>query len=163
MLTLSELRASFSQINARQGSPRPVAIISKVPVLHTKTLTIKAESQGTKIYPLVMIFYNVDFSLEKDKSHPLLVRPLLGDSFFMQILSKSNNPVQLRCQCPFFRFAWSEENKATKALSGPVFSAYIQKTSRAPRPSVNPQHLPGVCKHLVGLINKLESTGMLAP
>lgn len=161
MLTINELRASFSQIRARQGAPRPVSILSKVPVLFTKIFTIKAEARGTKIYPLVMTFYNVDYSLERDKQHPFLVRPRVGEPFFMQPLSETQNPVQLRCQCPFFRFAWAEGDKESKALSGPTFPAYIQKTARAPRPSVNPQQLPGICKHLVGLITKLESDRLL--
>src|SRR5882672_6303348 len=108
MLTIAELRSSFSQLSARQGEPRPVSILSIVPVLHTKTLTIKAQARGTEIYPLVVTFYNIDYSLERDPSHPLVVRPRLGESFFMQPASESRNPVQVRCQCPFFRFAWAE-------------------------------------------------------
>ncbi len=161
MLTIVELRSSVAQLTAQQGEPRPVSIVSLIPVLHTKTLTVKAEARGTKVYPLVVTFYNVDYSLERDPEHPLVVRPRIGEPFFMRPASEVENPVQVRCQCPFFRFVWAEWDKKNKALSGPVFPAYIRKTSRAARPEVNPTHVPGVCKHLIGIFNKLRAEKIL--
>ena len=161
MLTISELRNFASQIDKKQGEPRPVSIISTNPILANKTLTIKAEARGTKVYTLVMVFYNVDYDLTGDAEHPLRVRPKFGEPFFMKPASESINPVQVRCSCPFFRFAWSYWDKQEKALSGPAFAAYIRKTTT--RPEVNSQHLPGICKHLIGLAARLGKDKILTP
>src|SRR5712691_2234826 len=118
MLTVAELRNYASQISAEQGEPRPVSVLGTNPILQNKTLTIKAEARGTKIYPLVVTFYNVDYSLERDPDHPLSVRPKVGDPFFMHPAAESVNPVQVRCQCPFFKFAWAHWDHQAKALSG---------------------------------------------
>ncbi len=183
MLTVSELRSYASQIGHKgeeeaavlshrtpgghgRGvkvkvrkvrtpfSVQNVSIHSTNPIIQNKTLTVKGEARGTKIYLLVVTFYNVDYSRERDGSHPLFVRPKLGEPFFMSPLSEGQNPVQVRCTCPWFRFAFAHWDKQSKALSGPAFAAYIRKTTT--RPEVNPSHLPGICKHLISLFDKLH-------
>ena len=159
MLTVGQLRNYASQIDKKQGEPRPVSVLGTNPILQNKTLTIRAEARGTKIYPLVVTFYNVDYSLEKDSNHPLVVRPKFGEPFFMQSASEGSNPVQVRCACPFFKFAWAHWDKQEKALSGAPFPTYVRKTKT--RPEINPGHLPGVCKHLIGLFDRLRRDKIL--
>ena len=159
MLTISSLRASTAQAALSQGDPRPVSILSTNPIIQNKTITIKGEARGTRVYPMTITFYNVDFSNEKDAEHPLFVRSRLGDPFFMSYIEEGSNPVQVRCACPFFRFAWSYWNKQEKALTGPAFPTYIRKTTT--RAEVNPQHSPGLCKHLLGMLSRLRSDKIL--
>ena len=158
MLTVSQLRQNASQLT--QGESRPVSILSTNATLQNKTLTIKAEARGTKLYPMVITFYNVDFSLDKDGSHPLHVRPKLGEPFFMSPVSEGVNPVQIRCACPRFRFAFAHWDKQAKALLGPAFPTYIRKTQT--RPEINPQHIPGVCKHILAFFDRLNRDKILA-
>jgi hypothetical protein len=159
MLTVSSLRSSTASAQLKQGDPRPVSILSSNPLLQNKTLTIKAEARGMKVYPMVLVFYNVDYSLERDAAHPLSVRPRLGEPFFMAPVSEGTNPVQVRCQCPFFRFAWAHWNHESKALSGAPLPTYIRKTTT--RPEVNASHTPGVCKHIIGFFTRLHSDRIL--
>lgn len=161
MLTIKQLRLYTEELQKKQGLPRPVSILSTNPILHNKTLTIKAQAQGTKLYPMVLTLYNVDYSIEKDGLHPLLVRPRFGESFYMSPASESENPVQVRCQCPFFRFAWAQWNLQEKALTGPAFTQYVRKTQT--RAEVNPNHIPGVCKHLLGFFDRLNRDRILIP
>lgn len=160
MLTIASLRSSTAAAQISQGDPRPVSVLSSNPILQNKTLTIKAEARGTKVYPMVLVFYNVDYSLEKDGSHSLSVRPRLGEPFFMAPISEGVNPIQVRCGCPFFKFAWAHWNHASKALSGAPLPTYTRKTTT--RPEVNVLHAPGVCKHIIGFFNRLHSDRILA-
>lgn len=159
MLTIVQLRQSTALAKPQQGESRPVSILSTNPTLQNKTLTINAEARGEKIYQLVLVFYNVQYSLERDGLHPLTVRSRLGDIFYMQPVSESINPIQVRCNCPYYRFAWAHWNRQEKALSGPAFPTYIRKT--ATRPEVNSSHLPGVCKHLLSLFERLRKDKIL--
>ena len=154
--TISQL---MEAVNNR-GEPREVNIIRTTPLMGNKTLTVKAEALGKKLYPLTITFYNVDYSWEKDGEHPLMVRPELGKTAYMSPVSESGNPVQLRCQCPDFRHTYAHWDRKEKALSGSPFPFYQRKTEN--RPERNPQHRPGVCKHLVGLFERLRRDRILS-
>lgn len=154
VLTVGQLSEAVNN----RGEPPRVNILRTTPLMGNKTLTVKAESMGTKLYPLTATFYNVDYSLEKDAEHPLVVRPELNHIGYMKPIGESN-PVQLRCQCPDFRFTYAHWDKQNRALSGPAFPAYQRKTQHMPER--NPQHKPGVCKHIMGLWERLSRDGVL--
>lgn len=158
MLTVAQLRQYASQMS--QGEMRPVSILSTNPILQNKTITIKGEARGTKLYPITVVFYNVDYSLEPDATHPFKVRPKVGDPFWMSPLSEATNPIQVRCTCKRFEFAFAHWNRKEKALSGPAFPPYIRKTTT--RPEVNPSQIPGACKHLIAFFNRLNRDKILS-
>ena len=149
VLTVSQM---MEAVNNR-GTPPTVAIIKTTPLVGNKTLSVKAEAMGTKLYPLTATFYNVDFSLEKDPSHPLTVRPEVGTVAYMEQISQGEHPVQVRCQCPDFRHTYAHWDRQERSLSGRAFPKYERKTTHLPER--NPRHQPGVCKHIVGLFERL--------
>jgi len=163
MLTIAMLRSSTSQLNRKQGEPRPVSIHRTTPTVQNKTLTIRGEARGTKVYQLVVTFYNVDYSLERDGDHPLIVRPAVPfmnrDQVYMRPVSESSNPVQVRCSCLSFRHVWAHWDRENKSLAGAPFPEYIRKTTT--RPEVNPIKAPGVCKHLIGFFERLGKDKIL--
>ena len=64
--------------------------------------------------------------------------------------------------CPNFYFMFGYWDKKNEVLSGPSQKKYVRKTKT--RPEVNPQHLPGMCKHILRVIialkhNKLAKGG----
>lgn len=154
VLTVGELQEAVNN----RGEPPRVNVLRTTPLMGNKTLTVKAEAMGTKLYPLTATFYNVDYSWEKDGEHPLTVRPELGKTGYMKPIDNTN-PVQLRCQCPDFRHTYAHWDKQERALSGPSFPAYQRKTTWMPER--NPQHKPGVCKHLIGLFERLRRDKVL--
>ena len=127
MLTISQLRQYASQLGRKSGELRPVSILSTNPIIQNKTLTIKAEARGTKVYPVTLVFFNVDYSLTPDPTHPLFVHTKIGEKAYMSPLSETDNPTQVRCPCKNFEFAFSHWNKQQKALSGPAFPTYTRK------------------------------------
>lgn len=159
VLNLKKLKGSTHELREKINEPRPVAIKKVTPLAGNKTLTVTGEARGTKLYPVSITFYNVDFATARDKAHPLTAEVGEGETFFMEQVSEDEHPVQIRCQCPDFYFTWAHYDRKNKALSGPDFPKYQRKTSHYPER--NEKHVPGLCKHLVGLLERLEKDRIL--
>jgi hypothetical protein len=155
VLTVSQMSEAVNN----RGEPPRVNILRTTPLMGNKTLTVKGEAMGTKLYPLTATFYNVDYSWEKDPEHPLVVRPELGRVGYMKPIGSTENPAQVRCKCPDFRHTYAHWDKEQRALSGPRFPAYQRKTTWMPER--NPEHKPGVCKHIMGLFERLRRDKIL--
>jgi hypothetical protein len=160
VLTLDKLKESTHELREKINAPRPITIRKVTPLAGNKTLTISGEARGTKMYPVTITFYNVDFSTSRDKNHPLTaVVDDMNTTFFMEQVTEDEHPVQIRCQCPDFYFTWWYYDRKRKALSGPDFPAYHRKTQNYPER--NEKHAPGLCKHIVGLVERLEKDRIL--
>ena len=157
--TLSELRESARKNRPKFNKSRPTSILSMTPTMSNKTLTVKAEARGTSLYPLVITFYNVDYTLEADPAYPLSVQTKTGATGYAKQVTEDGNPVQLRCQCMDFRHTWAFYDHKAKALSGRPFPRYERKTTT--RPSRNPGEVPGLCKHLIGMVEVLKRRNIL--
>lgn len=71
--------------------------------------------------------------------------------------SLKNNDVQVRCNCPSYRYTGAVGNYHQKLHTGPKFGRFIPaKTNRAGR---NPNELPMVCKHIIEFMNYLIDEG----
>lgn len=68
------------------------------------------------------------------------------------------NEIMSRCSCDDYRWMWHFWNKKEKALLGPVIP-YVRKTTTYPER--NPDHIPGLCKHQLGLIKKMIEQGLM--
>ena len=156
MLTVSQI---MEAVNNR-GEPRKVQVTNVTPLIGVKSLSVRGQAMGEKLYPVVATFYNVDYSLEKDDAHPLRVVVEEGRTAWMQPISQTNNPVQVRCQCPDYRHTYAHWNKGQKVLAGRAFPHYERKTAHMLER--NPNHVPGVCKHLVGLFERLKRDRILS-
>ena len=157
MLTVQQLRQYANQF--KHGEERPVSIFSTNSIIKNKTITIKGEARGTKSYPITIVFFNADYSLEPDSTHPLTVRTKMGEKAYMTPLSETTNPVQVRCGCPSYAMRFAHWNKENKALTGAPFPTYIRKT--VTRPEINSSHSPGICKHIIAFLDKLRGDKIL--
>jgi hypothetical protein len=75
------------------------------------------------------------------------------------------NHMVVRCSCPAFRFWFGVANRDHHVLFGPKIKRYIpvadhlrQRPKQAPK---NPGHIPGVCKHIIGLIKVMKRDGIM--
>lgn len=70
----------------------------------------------------------------------------------------SKNKVLVRCGCSSYYYYYWFWNKKNKAHEGQSLKPYSRKTPSGPngRPEVNPDHVPGLCKHLVFTIKELK-------
>ena len=67
--------------------------------------------------------------------------------------SLSDNDIKVFCSCTNYRFRFDQANRSNGAGTGPAFPNYVRKTNRAPN---NPQGLPGVCSHIIELVEYLS-------
>lgn len=82
------------------------------------------------------------------------------------IVEKPNlmyNDVQCRCSCESFRFSFAYSDRMNRAMAGANFPAYHRKTPLPPlgRPRRNPDHIPGVDKHLITAMDVLVREGLV--
>lgn len=160
LLTLAELHKRSKKLRESFNTAGAVKVLSMKPLVGNATLTVNAEAFGKKgKYPMTVTFYDVEFADEQTRDYPLAVTPERGTRFYMPQLEEDGNPVQVRCQCPDFRFTWAEWDRKESALSGRNFPKYKRKTET--RPPRNPAETPGLCKHLIKLTEKLKRDRVL--
>ena len=133
--------------------------IVDVKLSNTKTryLIVHAQTQGTKLWQQILHFPTVQASETPKAGYEIPIRDNHGNVYYMPKLTGAT-PVLVRCSCPDFRHSFMWEDFDVKSLSGRRLS-YERKTTT--RPKRNPDHIPGVCKHLMGVINKLVSIGVM--
>jgi len=79
-----------------------------------------------------------------------------GEALAIRRLSIYRHKVQVRCGCKdfYFRFGWYLKTNNAFYGSGP--KPYQRKTTWWP--SVNPQKIPGMCKHLWNVVYTLSNS-----
>lgn len=73
-------------------------------------------------------------------------------------IPSTNSQCAMLCNCRDFEFRWAKWLSAEKALIGPA-PVYNRKT--LDRPSMNPNHAAGLCKHLWCFINYIKNSDLL--
>lgn len=113
---------------------------------------VKSQMKRNEGYNTWLQFYNIQFSdhpmsstsvkiLEKDTGKPLYFERI-------SLTEKAKkNYVRVRCSCKDFRFRFAWEDRDNQCLFGGPPAKYTPKPG-SNRPPVNPNHVPGICKHL---------------
>lgn len=132
-------------------------LVDIVPNTYSKIITFKYRVKSVKKrndgYNCYLQFYNVEFS-----DHPIssssvkIIEKDTGKPLYFERISitekKRQNYVRVRCTCFDFRHRFAWEDKAVNALYGGAPAKYTPKPG-SNRPPVNPDHIPGMCKHLI--------------
>lgn len=126
-----------------------------------KQLFIQAEvASGTDKnvkYQSRLVFNGIEWSPRRTKTCTVKYKDVDGSLIFLQ-KPTTDHHVLTRDSCQDFRFCWHWWIADRKALLGPRIP-YTRKTTHYPE--VNPQHYPGICKHILTLIKKLISVRFL--
>ncbi len=76
-----------------------------------------------------------------------------------------DNHMTVRCSCPSFRFWFGNANRERHVLFGNKMKRYDpvpdHLRQRAKQPPKNPGHIPGVCKHIIGLVKVMKREGIV--
>ena len=139
---------------ARKAMPR-VPRLTYTPFIGMKTLVVRADVQGeaeNKKYKVIMVFQKVDYSQKRDKTHTVDVK-VNGDTWYMKPLTVKSK-VQVRCSCKDFYFTFGYWDWTVGAIYGIKPKPYTRKTTTYPER--NPAHAPGICKHLIAVMNKVK-------
>lgn len=128
--------------------------------LITFRFRVKSVKKRNEGYTVWLQFYNVVYG-----DHPLsstsikLIDKDTGEPLYFERLSLTNvgkkNYIRVRCACQDFRFRFAWEDRANQALYGGVPKSY-QRVPGSTRPPVNPEHLPGICKHIAACMRTIE-------
>lgn len=152
--------SAFPSTTKRHNATGEVAIqnIQYIPYVGTKVLHIKstATSNGHQ-YQQVIQFNGVTFENE-DTDTNVTVPTADGREQSMQPLELSRHNVKVRCTCLDFYYRFANYNSQDKSLVGKAPPVYVKKTDRPP---VNPSRTPGVCKHLLKLVEELQKAGVV--
>lgn len=160
--SLSDLYMSaveaFPHTNKRQHAIDPVVVksVNWIPYLGMKTLLCRGlvESDGQEYNPIIQ-FKKVRFL----EPQPGVVEIKADDgSYYIERMFNDINDVNVRCNCPDFRYRFSYYNYVDHSLFGRKHQHYI---ANGIGPPANPAELPGICKHIMKVMQVLNNEGIL--
>ena len=157
----------------RQHATQPVQIAQMEYVAAPKSgvLTIKAVARNfvsRKKYDTRITFNDVKYTkhtkIDGQGLHPKEQLDLMyftavdGERYAVRPLYLRTHTVKVACSCLDFRWRFANYNANHGALDGDPPPPYVRKTNRPP---VNPQQVPGCCKHILKTVEALMHTGLL--
>jgi len=122
-------------------------------MLHVKSLS---SSNGHQ-YKQALQFNGVAFE-SQDTDSNVTFAASDGVDYHVQPLELTNHNVKVRCNCMDFHYRFANYNSQDKSLVGKPPPPYVRKTDRPP---VNPDQVPGMCKHLLKLVEMLQRYGLI--
>lgn len=157
---LQDLRTAtirgFPGTRARQYATGTVRVIQKVYTPYQGTANLLVESlvdnQGHRYNPEIF-FEGVEFE-EEDSPNNVTFTATDGEMYHIQPIQFRDNNAKVRCTCLDFHYRFAQTNARDDTLYGNPPPPYQRKTTT--RPSVNPQRVPGMCKHLLKLVEELQ-------
>ena len=106
-------------------------------------------------YKVQYVFNNVTWSNKRTRVHTLKYIDTDKKLYWIERADSRKMNILTRCTCPDTRFVghWYIADK--KALLGPRIP--YQRVPGSTRPSVNPDHIPVLCKHQLEILRRLMS------
>lgn len=126
------------------------------------TQLVKGISQAPDNHKVVIMFSGIKYAKEKFKG--CIEINYKGHTYYCEKPSLNKHTIRVRCSCKDFYFCFSLWDYIERAIVGPKPKKYIRKTpppSRGGRPYVNPDHIPGFCKHAFNFLKYLKSKGFV--
>lgn len=121
---------------------------------------LKAEGtivNGGHQYDSTILFHNVNY---EDADRPDNITFVGNDKkeYHVMPINLAQSDAEVRCTCLDFYFTFSKWNQNDKSLYGDPPQPYTPKTNRAPR---NPTRKPGMCKHLLKMVQELRNERLI--
>ncbi len=155
------ISTAFPNTTKRQHATGEVAVqnIQYIPYIGTKMLHVKSStnSNGNQ-YQQSIQFNNVTFEPTDTETNATFTASD-GTEAHVQPLDLNAINVKVRCNCLDFYHRFANYNSQDKSLVGKAPPVYVRKTTT--RPPVNPLRTPGLCKHLIKVVDELKRIGMV--
>lgn len=155
------IRAAWPNTRKRQNATNEVTIsnVEFIPYIGTKMLHVKSVSQSNgNAYKQALQFNQVTFA-NQDSPDVVTFQSVDGQDAHAAPIQLATHNVKCRCSCMDFHFRFANYNSADKSLVGRPPPLYHRKTTT--RPPVNPMQVPGMCKHLLKLVDTLQGQGLV--
>jgi hypothetical protein len=156
------IRTSFPDTKKRHNATNEVVIsnIQYIPYIGTKFLHIKSTSQSNShSYNQVLQFTKVNFENVDSPENITFTSSDNGTDCHVQPIQLSEHNCKVKCNCLDFYYRFAPHNAGDNSLVGKAPPLYQRRTTT--RPSVNPTRVPGLCKHLLKLVQSLQGTGLV--
>jgi hypothetical protein len=151
-----DIVGGFPNTAARQNATNPVQVsnVKYVAYQPNGILKVQAEasSNGHKYQPTIL-FQNVDYTGEGVPGSTTFRGT--GGEHHIEPIDLNHSTVKVRCTCLDFYHRFSQHNQNDGSLAGSPMPPY-QKKPGSNRPPVNPKRVPGVCKHLIKMVQMLR-------
>lgn len=157
----TNIRREWPNTKKRQNATGEVVIqnIQYIPYIGTKFLHVKSTSQSNgHAYRQALQFVKVVFE-NADTPNNVTATATDGEEFHCQPIDLTNHNAKVRCSCLDFYYRFAFHNSGDNSLVGRAPPLYHRKTTN--RPSVNPNAVPGLCKHLLKLVEILQGSGLV--
>jgi hypothetical protein len=136
-----------------------IANVQFIPFLGTKFLHVKSTSRSNgNAYKQAVQFMRVDFDQEEGPNN-ITFTAADGRDYHMQPIILTGHNVKVRCNCLDFYHRFAAWNHQDNSIVGRAPLPYQRRTNT--RPEVNPDHVPGMCKHLLKLMDELRRQGIV--
>ncbi len=159
----TNIQRGFPNTKKRQYATGPVQIpmVKITPYVPSTSLFIEAQANSSgRRYNPEMLFDSVDYEQEETQTNVTFTGSDNNEYNITQAVPLTGNKVKVRCNCLDFHYRFAMQNARDGSLYGPPPPAYQRKTET--RPPVNPMKVPGMCKHLLKLVDELQKTGIVA-
>lgn len=139
-------------------NPIQVTKMEISPARESQTIIIQAEvNSNGNLYAPKMTFDGVIYE-DGDQDNNVSFTGSDGEEYHIMPIELNKANCKLACNCLDFYWRFANQNHSAGSLDGNPPGAYQKKTDRAP---VNPQNVPGVCKHLLKLAIELKDNGIV--
>lgn len=122
-------------------------------MLHIRSTT----TSNGNAYRQSMQFMRVEF-FDSDGPDVVTFKGTDGISYHIKPIALSVHNTKVKCNCMDFHHRFAHYNSQDKSLVGRPPPPYQRKTNRPP---VNPDRVPGMCKHLLKLVQTLQQYGIV--
>lgn len=141
--------------NRKQSSTKvQVARTGFIPSIDDETLEIRATTNTKEQkYRTVLLFDEIEW-LDEPAPNSATIIGSDNTEYYLKRIPLNNVDVRVKCSCLDFYYRFAVWNHRDQSLIGKPPPPYI-KTSN--RPPVNPNRVPGVCKHIIKLLDTLMS------
>lgn len=147
---VSPSRSSYASSKSRQ-------VTNVIPYVAQKSMLVQMEHQGmteSALHQVNMMFSGLDIRSTNPGSVLYNRVVYRGQEYWIEKPDMGKTPLVVRCSCHDFYFTFAYWNWMSKAIFGPKPRPYRPKSHR---PSRNPGHYPGMCKHLVNSLLLMQT------
>lgn len=148
---------SFPTTRKRQHATNEVNVVrlDLIPYVGTKMLHIRSIVNGSsgQQYQTAIQLLNVVFKNAGDDGAVELTATD-GKKYYIEPIALNDHNAKVRCNCLDFYHRFAHYNHTDKSIVGRAPVPYQRKTTT--RPEVNPDHVPGMCKHLLKTVAILQ-------
>lgn len=155
---------SSFETNRQQNQAR-VQIVEKnvIPAPRNGLVRIAAKTRSSaKDYDTRMAFMEVVYLDEEEdarfNTQSVSFEAPDGQTYIIEPIQYRGTDVKVSCSCLDFYYRFSAWNHSDGSLLGKAPPPYVKKTDGEP---VNPNKVPGLCKHLMALANELKKERLI--